>query len=174
MINRPIDEVFDMIGVGDNMERVARLSDLCHGFELGTEDKVTTPDNAPLAVSSVRTLPPADSESEALPRRAFVLHEAVPVMFGLVTTKVRIAGVQTWDPKERVSLYETLTDGAVAVRTWKLRRFDEEVDDEGIRRTRVQESLRIKAPLLFKSVVQKEASKGHEYISFLLSVVKDN
>lgn len=165
MLDHPIDEVFSVLGIGDHMERVVRISDLCHGFELGVQDTVATPDRAPLTQSSVRTLPSAqagaDQETETLPRRAFVLQEAVPVLFGLVTTNVRIAGVQTWDPKARVALYESLTDGNVAVRTWKLRRFGEELDDKGVKKTRVEEFLRIKAPALFKSVVQKEASKGH-------------
>lgn len=163
MLNHPIDEVFNVLGVGDHMERVVRIYDLCNGFELGVQDTVATPDRAPLAQSSVRTLPSAraDQGTDALPRRAFVLQEAVPVLFGLVTTNVRIAGVQTWDPTARVALYESLTDGSVAVRTWKLRRFEEELDDMGVKKTRVEEFLRIRAPALFKSVVQKEASKGH-------------
>ncbi|KAJ3524005.1 hypothetical protein NM688_g8636 [Phlebia brevispora] len=144
------------------MERVVRLSGLCCGFELGDRDSVEMPSDAPLAQSSARTLPAASVQPEsnhALPRRAFRLEEAIPLLFGLVTKKIVILGTQTWDEDAKATLYESVTDAGVQV--WKLRRF-EEVEVAGTKTTRITETIKGKAPALLRPIVQKETARSHK------------
>lgn len=160
VLDHPLDAVFLLLGQGDTMDQVVRLSDLCSSFELGDKDTVTLTDDLPLADSRVRTFPsaPPDATGRTLPRRAFRLIETVPVLFGLFHKSVEIVGTQTWDDDAKVALYESITD--IGVQVWKLRRF-EEVEDGGTKKTRVSETIRGKAPSLLKLIVQKETERSH-------------
>lgn len=148
------------------MERVVRLSDVCVAFELRDKDAVVLPTSddtpQPLEACRVRTLPSAppgaDGPSLALPRRAFMLREAVPVLFGLYTKTVEINGKQTWDADAKVALYESATD--MGIQIWKRRRF-EELTENGVVKTRVSETIRGRAPPWLKYIVQKETSSLH-------------
>lgn len=168
VLDHPIDKVFDVLGNGDNVETVVRLSSLCTTFEMFTEksDFVATPNDTPLSATRVRTLPSAPSATsqdgpKLYPRRHFHFCERVKIMWGIASTDVHLDGTHTWDEVGRVALYETKSPQGVEV--WKLRRF-EEVEEEGKKRTKVMESIRGTAPILLKSIVQKEATQQHRYV----------
>ena len=163
VLNHPLAHTFPVLAHGDQIEKVARLSDLCTDFELFESDKVSTPGTAPLAESRLRTEPPltdiATSGPGVLPRQYFRLQETVPLLFGLAHTKVEITGTQTWDDNTRVALYETVTDQGIFV--WKLRVF-KEIEEDGERKTSVIETIKGTCPGWMKPIVQRETAKGHK------------
>lgn len=162
VLDHPLSTVFPVLAHGDQLERVARLSDLCTDFELFENDMVALPESKPLIESRMRTQPAADGEGEGrLPRQYFKLAETVPLLFGLEKTKVEIVGAQTWDPNAHVSLYETVTDQGIIV--WKLRQF-KEFEEGGKKNTSVSENIRGISPGWMKLIVQRETAKGHRCV----------
>ncbi|TFK36654.1 hypothetical protein BDQ12DRAFT_236286 [Crucibulum laeve] len=183
LLDHPISIVFEILGTTKGHERVCKLSSLCSSFELLEHDEVALADNAKLAESSVRTLPAhttlptgasisADGASHAqadvkpateaanprlLPRQAFKMQEVVPVLFGVIKTTVDLSGTLTWDEYARVALYETISNQGIV--TWKVRVFEEE---EGGKKTRVNERIEGWCPGWMKMIVQSEASKSHK------------
>ncbi|PSR94661.1 hypothetical protein PHLCEN_2v4393 [Hermanssonia centrifuga] len=163
VIDHPLDEVFKVLGDADGMERVVRLSGLCSGFTLQTDksDMICTPGDAPLSESSVRTIPAGQQFAPGgrlLSRRFFHLQEAIPIIFGLFNRKVNIYGTQTWDPEEKVALYESTAEMGVVI--WKLRRF-QEIEDGEKKKTKVSETIKGRAPALLQYIVQKQAVVSH-------------
>ncbi|KIY64988.1 hypothetical protein CYLTODRAFT_401084 [Cylindrobasidium torrendii FP15055 ss-10] len=155
VVNRPIKDVFTMIGTAEGYERVSRLSDFCTFCEAGLTDKVDLPSPHKLSESNVRTLP---ASTTGLPRLHWKMTESIPVVFGLAKFPVHLNGTLTWDEANNIALYESTT-GLILV--WKLRVF-EEVEGG----TRVTETIQGKAPFLLRSKVQSDASKGHaEHVS---------
>lgn len=169
VLDHPIDEVFKVLGNGDNVEAVVRLSSICTTFETFTDksDFVATPNDAPLSATRVRTLPSAppsgqgNTQPKLYPRRHFHFCERVKILWGIASTDVHLYGTHTWDEAGRVALYETKSPQGVEV--WKLRRF-EEVEKEGTKGTKIMESIRGTAPVLLKSIVQKEATQQHRHV----------
>lgn len=160
ILDHPIGTVFPVLSHGDQIERMVRLSDLCSDFQLFDKDTVETPESTPLAEAHVRTEPPSTSEL-GFPRQFFRLQETVPLLFGLIKTKVEIVGAQTWDENAKVALYETVTNQGILVR--KLRVF-KEIEDDGIKKTSVSETINGTCPMWMKFIVQREATKGHRYV----------
>lgn len=156
VLDHAISTVYPVLAHGDQIERMARLSDFCTDFQLFNSDVVSTPDSAPLAESRLRTEP---TSSAGLPRQFFRLQETIPLVFGLAKTKVEIVGAQTWDETAKMALYETVTDQGIVV--WKLRQF-KEIEEDGKKKTSVIETIKGKSPGWMQLIVQREAAKGHK------------
>jgi hypothetical protein len=136
---------------------------------LHKNDTVSIPASVSLADTHFRITPYNESspledasDTRRLPRYFFTLVEDVPVLFGMVKTKVTIAGTLTWDEDAKIALYESETTSGVTVKIWKLRRFEAL---EG-NRTRVTEIIQGKSPFWIKGTVYKECSEGHVYVIF--------
>ncbi|KAJ3487567.1 hypothetical protein NLI96_g3460 [Meripilus lineatus] len=160
-IDKPIDEVFEVLGKGSHMEKPVRLSKLCAKFELVRSDRVCLTKSEQLSESYlVRAQPTATqipAEDRLLPRQFFHLEELVPIFLGF-KQRVYIDGAQTWDEEAKVALYESDT-GTVLV--WKLRRF-EEVEKGGKKKTKVHEVIKGRCPTLLRWIVQRETTDKHK------------
>jgi len=176
---------FAILGTSAGHERVCRLSKLCTAFELTQRDKVvlplaTYPDGKALRDVGVRTTSTtvgtqtedATGQGYIITRQHFTMEETVPLIFGLLKSKVQLTGTLSWDesalsalsatspsPASNTleALYETVSDGGIVV--WKLRTFSQEGDDPN--KTRVTERIEGSAPFLLKWIVQSEAVKAH-------------
>ena len=161
VLEHPISQVFPILGTAEGHERVCRLSGLCAQFDLLEKDLVAIPQSSTLPELHVRTLPAAvedEGDSRKLPRQFFTMTESVPILWGLYHSQVHLSGTLTWDEAGKVTLYETNSDSGIDV--WKLREFAEV---EG-GKTRVTERIQGSCPWILKSIVQKEAAKGHSYV----------
>ncbi|KAK7057656.1 hypothetical protein R3P38DRAFT_1182671 [Favolaschia claudopus] len=156
-----LDTVFDKLGCGETLEASVRLSDLCSTFLLTTVDHVSLPEGQSLTEVRCRSLPPSDGSSNgALPRQFFELQEVVPLLGGLYKHTVTIAGSLTSDREHKAALYESSASGGILI--WKLRTFEELAPDEtGQVRTKVEEKIEGKAPMLLRSTVEKETRRAH-------------
>ncbi|TRM64315.1 hypothetical protein BD626DRAFT_400679 [Schizophyllum amplum] len=167
VIDRPIDEVFKMIGTESGAEQVTRLSALCTRFDMLKRDEVNLPEGQALQDAAVRTLkasddtiaaptgtPASTAPTRRLPRQHFSMTETIPILLGY-KHDVLIVGTLTWDAAARVALYESEADQGVLV--WKLRRF-EEVENG---KTRVTERIEGKCSAILRLIVQRETTKGH-------------
>lgn len=164
ILDHPIAEVFSMIGTSGGHERTTRLSGLCSGFELQHRDAISIPRTTSLVETNVRNLASStrsengsdpESPTKQIDRQFFALQETVPVVFGLLHTKVNISGTLSWDEGAKVALYESKTGSGILV--WKSRVF-EELDGN---KTRVSERIKGKCPSLLRSIVQSQTLKGH-------------
>ncbi|KAG6865182.1 hypothetical protein C0991_004625 [Blastosporella zonata] len=126
ILDHPLADIFTVIGTSAGLERVTRLSGLCSGFELLDADAVVVDHGASLKDISCRTASSSGGEAtRQLPRQFFIIHEAVPVIFGLLTTNVSLAGTLTWDKEASFALYESKTNSGIDITVWKLRVFEE-------------------------------------------------
>lgn len=166
LLDHPLSEVFPVLATSEGCERVTRLSALCTEFKLDRRDDVAIPASTLLADAHVRTLPAAtaadQSQVRTLPRQFFELVEMVPILFGIITTKVSLSGTLTWDDNEKVALYETRSNQGILVR--KLRRFEEVVGKHGNKQTKVEETIEGSCPGWMKMIVQSEARKAHKCV----------
>lgn len=103
----------------------------------------------------------SDNDARRIDRQHFVMHENIPLLFGLVKKLVEIRGTLSWDEDARVALYESITDSGITV--WKLREF-EEVNVEGAPATRVSERIEGLSPAWLKLIVQSETTKSHKFV----------
>ncbi|KAI5892911.1 uncharacterized protein SCHCODRAFT_02501785 [Schizophyllum commune H4-8] len=172
VIDRPRDEVFNIIGTAAGAERVTRLSDMCTRFEMLKQDEVSLASGEALKDSAMRTqaavgkgegIANASDESASqadparhLPRQHFSMTETIPLLFGIIKHDVLIVGTLTWDTSACVALYESEADQGVLV--WKLRTF-EEVEGGS---TRVNERIEGKCSALLRPIVQRETTRGHQ------------
>ena len=175
VIDRPRDEVFNIIGTAAGAERVTRLSDMCTRFEMLKQDEVSLASGEALKDSVMRTqaavgkgegIADASSPTDAptsqasparrLPRQHFSMTETIPLLFSLIKHDVLIVGTLTWDTSACVALYESEADQGVLV--WKLRTF-EEVEGG---KTRVNERIEGKCSTLLRPIVQRETTRGHQ------------
>ncbi|KAJ7928096.1 hypothetical protein B0H13DRAFT_1597909 [Mycena leptocephala] len=165
-----IESVFDKLAHGETMEPSVRLSDLCAMFRLTTRDCVALKGNEELGQVRCRGLPPVPGAGEndendnerVLPRQFFVLQEAVPLLFGLYTHTVTIAGCLTSDLARRAVLYESSATGGILIS--KLRTFEElapSAEGGGGPRTKVFERIEGRAPVLLRGTVEKETRRAH-------------
>ncbi|KAL1666861.1 hypothetical protein GGF50DRAFT_87134 [Schizophyllum commune] len=167
VIDRPRDEVFNMIGTAVGAERVTRLSDMCTRFQMLKQDEVSLASGDALKDSAMRTQAavvsregianeePANT-ARHLPRQHFSMTETISLLFNLIKHDVLIVGTLTWDTSARVALYESEADQGVLV--WKLRTF-EEVEGG---KTRVNERIEGKCSALLRPIVQRETTRGHQ------------
>ncbi|KAL1753058.1 hypothetical protein FB107DRAFT_218620 [Schizophyllum commune] len=167
VIDRPRDEVFNIIGTAAGAERVTRLSDMCTRFEMRKQDEVSLALGEALKNSAMRTQAaviagegianeePANT-ARHLPRQHFSMTETIPLLFSLIKRDVLIVGTLTWDASACVALYESEADQGVLV--WKLRTF-EEVEGG---KTRVIERIEGKCSALLRPIVQRETTQGHQ------------
>ncbi|KAJ7199124.1 wax ester synthase-like acyl-CoA acyltransferase domain-containing protein, partial [Mycena pura] len=96
-----------------------------------------------------------------LQRDCFTVVERLPMLFGLLHQTVTVKSWQVLDLSRRVSVYESVVQGA-GVRVWKTRELvDLGVDGNGTRRTRVAETLKGICPWLLQSVVKKDSVATH-------------
>lgn len=162
-LSHPINKVYAVLGPGDRMERVVRLSSLCSDFFLTNLDRVAV--TGPLSSNRPRALPAAPTDSfpcngaKLLPRQFFSYEESVPIAGGLTTHKVRLAGTQTWDDEARVSVYESVGQD-LGILIWKRREF-EEIEGGG---TRVKERIEGFCPALVKPLIEPQTAKPHRYV----------
>ncbi|KAF8910587.1 hypothetical protein CPB84DRAFT_1930087 [Gymnopilus junonius] len=177
-------------------ERVCRLSKLCAEFKLLEKDAVDLPvpahpDGKTLKDVAVRTsvatagVDGSRNQDEQgggiqITRQHFTMEETVPLLFGLLKSKVLLTGTLSWDDSVLSSsssepssetessdnqddsplyaLYESIASGSGLV-VWKLRTFTKEVGDP--EKTRVTERVEGWAPKLLRAIVQNETTKGH-------------
>lgn len=164
VLDHPLSVTFPVLGHGDTMERSVRLSDLVSRFDLIKSDTIAIPSSLPLPQASVRTLPSSVTAAEGerlLPRQFFHLEESVPVLLVFKTT-AKINGTLTWDEDAKVALYESLTEGP-GIWIWKLREF-EELEEGGVKKTRVKERIQGRAPVLLRGYVEETTRKAHTYV----------
>lgn len=130
-------------------------------------------------IPSISELKPHDisepndlADVSVLERHHFTVIERVPTLFGLFKQSVRVTAWQVCDYERRIAAYETVLEGALAVRTWKLREFEDvdiwSHDDitkekmQGRKGTRVKETLKVVCPWWLRSVVQKNSVIAHQ------------
>jgi ubiquinone biosynthesis protein COQ9 len=178
IIERQLIYVVEKLGKPEAHEEVVRLSDLCTGYQNLDKDVVeldqgkTIKDSSVLQKAAVKGEAGATSTSSIANRQHFLLEETVPVLFGLIKSKVNLRGVFTWvdTPEESYfsggpiyALYESEVIGGLAIRIWRLRKM-EEVDSEvhhGEKATKVTETLHGVGPSYLKWFIAKEAETKH-------------
>ncbi|KAH8794609.1 hypothetical protein DL96DRAFT_1305692 [Flagelloscypha sp. PMI_526] len=155
-IQKPISEVFQVLGTNEGLEKHILLSSIASDFQSLNKDSVTVQGN--LEDNFVRTQPAA-AEGEGLPRQGFKYKETIKIIPGLSFTDipVNLQGTFTWDEARKISLYETSSDSSITVK--KVRRF-EEVD--GGAATKVSEKIDGQCPFLEQPLVQLTAAKAHK------------
>jgi hypothetical protein len=156
ILDYPLSQVYEIIGTSVGHERVTTLSSLASNFNMGEKDFVRTEKTLDKSHLRCHTNEISCSEGEGLPRIPFSLQETVPMVFGLVTSVVHLAGTLTWDEENKLALYETHSDKGIDV--WKLRRFE---DIEDGKKTKVTETIQGRCPALLSWIVQHEARKAH-------------
>ncbi|KAJ7484975.1 wax ester synthase-like acyl-CoA acyltransferase domain-containing protein [Mycena galericulata] len=97
-----------------------------------------------------------------LQRDCFTVIERLPMLFGLIHQTVTVKSWQVLDPARRVSVYESVVEGA-GVRVWKMRELVDLGGDseKGTRRTRVDETLRGVCPWMLQGVVKRDSVASH-------------
>lgn len=172
----PIDDVFHKLGEGITLEASVRLSDLCRGFQLLSQDVVELDRSDSLETKSCRSLPALSSSSLAngqdadrvhgsrLERQFFWLQEAVPILpAGLYDHMVTIAGCLTTDRERHMALYESSASGGILI--WKWRCFTPTASaSRGGGGTRVREIIKGKSGRLLRGVVEKETRRAHRCV----------
>lgn len=164
-LNEECESVFAKLGQGSTLEESVRLSDLCRGFQLLSEDSVDFSSEQSLHATACRCLEavpdtsvqPA-SDHRRLERRFFWLQEAVPILpFGLYDHMVTIGGCLTSDKANNLALYESSADGGILI--WKLRTFTPSEDG---RSTRIKEVIKGKSGKWIRGLVEKETRRAHK------------
>ena len=154
---QPLSTVFPVLAYGENIERSIRCYGFCTDFELYHADAAQLPADKPLVDSQMRLVAP--SAAGGLTRQWFRMQETIPLLFGLYKQKVEVVGCQTWDEEAKAVLYESVTDQGILI--WKLRTF-EEVDDGGVKTTKVTEVIKGTCPGWMKWIVKREATEAHK------------
>jgi hypothetical protein len=165
-LSYPLSTVFPALGHGDKIEASFRLSDLASGFDLLKADTVALSRSLPLARAAIRTIPASDTatkDERLLPRQHFLLEETVPVIFGLIKTKVQIYGTLTCDEEAKVALYESFTDGS-GIQVWKLRKF-EEIQEGEEKKTMVRERIEGVCPKWIRGFVESTTRDALKCVS---------
>lgn len=135
-IPRPVDEVFPVLALVDDLERVLRLSSMVTSFTLlGTE---------PGPTSSTLVI-------------AFEFGERVPLLpLGLYSASVTMRVEQTVDTERRRVDYWSHTQGGSALSVHKVRTFEPDGDA-----TRVSEVIHGEAPYGLHVIAGRAARKAH-------------
>ncbi|PPQ95197.1 hypothetical protein CVT26_014888 [Gymnopilus dilepis] len=185
----PLEEAYTVLGTAAGHDRVCRLSKLCRDVKLLEQDVINLPIPAypngyTLKDSAVRTFdarPMEESRNEersdgtCITRQHFSMEESVPLLFGLLKSKVVLSGTLSWDKsvpaspsvgdqeaaadRPRYALYESVASGSGII-VWKLRTFTREGGD--VSKTRVVERIEGWAPMWLRAIVQSEATKSHK------------
>ncbi|KAH6913370.1 hypothetical protein BKA70DRAFT_1397390 [Coprinopsis sp. MPI-PUGE-AT-0042] len=136
LLNVPIAQVYPVLGTDEGHERAGRLNPLCTLFEMGEVDTVV--------------IPSADDSTE---RQGTVERD---VCWLDATTPATNPGGPFY------SIYETVAEGSIGIKIWKVRKLEEVVEGEPpVSKTRVTEELKGSAPLLLAGVSQKKGAKAH-------------
>lgn len=102
IVARPLDEVFAVLALPENIERVIRLSPMATRFELlGTRPGPTS----------------------AIPIASFEFGERVRLLGGLYVTEFGMRGEQTVDGDARRVDYRTRSTGGAGIQVHKIRTF---------------------------------------------------
>ncbi|KAJ2921516.1 hypothetical protein H1R20_g15585, partial [Candolleomyces eurysporus] len=176
IIESPLASVFEKLGTPLAHEDVCRLSTLCTAIDIGETDVVELDQGKALKESSfLRKDAAVESESSTsvAKRLHFLLEETIPVLLGIIKTKVQVRGTFTWvDPPEEAfssggpvySLYESEVVGGLGITIWRLRTM-EEVDSgagDGKKVTKVTENLHGVGPSYLRWLIAKEAITKHK------------
>ncbi len=165
----PISDVYHKSSSPEGVARFARLSSMCHSFEILSTDQIVLHKTNELAGRSLDNL--ADSRptydmveptqpstsGEVCTRIHFKLVERVPLLFGLFKTDVVIFGTQIMSRLLKLHIYESNADQGL-VKIYKLRRFVE-LDEQA---TNIKELILGETKWLLRRYTQASCRKGHQ------------
>lgn len=165
----PISDVYNKFSSPEGVARCARLSSLCHSFEILSTDQIVLHNITELAGQSLDYLaasrPTYDviepSQSSTLggacTRIHFKLVERVPLMFGLFKTDVVIFGTQVMSHLLNLHIYESNANQGL-VKIYKVRRFVEAEEQA----TNIEELIVGETRWLLRHYTQASCRKGHQ------------
>lgn len=175
-IARPLAEVFATLGTASAHAAVCRLSALCTNIDIEQRDFVTLAPGETLHGSSFIGKPEApvgDGRGDCAHRQHFTLEETVPVLYGLLQSKITVRGTLTWiQPSEELlrsggpvySVYESQVVGGLGIKIYRLREMQAIVTEgaSGAEEvTEVTEYLYGVGPSYLKWLIAKEAVTKH-------------
>lgn len=104
-IQRPIEEVFRILGTDEGLGPSVLLSSLASDFKLLKRD--TVPTQGKLEDAHLRTTP----GGPGLPRQGFSITETMKVVPGVsfLDVHINVEGTITWDQANNITLYESIT-----------------------------------------------------------------
>ena len=181
IIPKPLSEVFEKLGTASAHAEVCRLSSLCTAINLKEKDTVALASGKSIENSDFLRTPASSPEeleaaSKVAYRQHFNLEETIPVVFGLIKSKVTIRGTLTWTQPEALALesggpvyavYESEVIGGLAIRIYRLRKLEAAEAGESSA-TKVTEFLYGVGPSYLNFLIAKEAVVKHRYRVFHL------
>ena len=165
----PVSDVYNQSSSPEGVARFARLSSMCHSFEILSTDQIVLHKTNELAGRSLDDLaasrptydvmqPTQSSTSgEACTRVHFKMVERVPMLSGLFTTDVVIFGTQIMSQSLNLHIYESNANQGL-VKIYKLRRFVE-VEEQA---TNIEELIVGETKWLLRRYTQASCRKGHQ------------
>ena len=165
----PISDVYNKFSSPEGVARFARLSSMCHSFEILSTDQIVLHKSTELARQSLDDLAasrpaydmmkPSQSltSGEVCTRIHFKLVERVPLLFGLFKTDVVIFGTQIMSHLLNLHIYESNANQGL-VKIYKLRRFIE-VEEQA---TNIEELIVGETKWLLRRYTQASCRKGHQ------------
>ena len=165
----PVSDVYDQSSSPEGVARFARLSSMCHSFEILSTDQIVLHKTNELAGRSLDDLaasrPTYDvmepiqssTSGEACTRIHFKLTERVPLLFGLLKTDVVILGTQIMSHLLNLHIYESNANQGL-VKIYKLRRFVQ-VEEKA---TNIEELVVGETKWLLRRYTQASCRKGHQ------------
>jgi len=164
-----ISDVYNKCSSPEGVARFARLSSMCHSFEILSTDQIVLHKSTELARQSLDDLaasrptygvmkPNQSSTSgEVCSRIHFKLVQRVPLLFGLFKTDVVIFGTQIMSHLLNLHIYESNANQGL-VKIYKLRRFAE----AGEQATNIEELILGETKWLLRRYTQASCRKGHQ------------
>ncbi len=164
-----VSDVYNKFSSLEGVARFARLSSMCHSFEILSTDQIVMHNINELAGQSLDDLaavrPAYDmmepsqlsTSGEACTRIHFKLVERVPLLFGLFKTDVVIFGTQIMSQSLNLHIYESNANQGL-VKIYKLRRFIE-VEEQA---TNIEELIVGETKWLLRRYTQASCRKGHQ------------
>ena len=165
----PVSDVYHQSSSPEGVARFARLSSMCHSFEILSTDQIVLHKTNELAGRSLDDLaasrptydvmePIQSSMSgEACTRIHFKLIERVPLLFGRLKTDVVILGTQIMSHLLNLHIYESNANQGL-VKIYKLRRFVQ-VEEKA---TNIEELVVRETKWLLRRYTQASCRKGHQ------------
>lgn len=143
---------------------------------------MVTPSDDEFYKTSIREKETASEGGALVNRRYFTFEESVPILLGL-SSKVRLNGTFAWldattpttNPSGPFySIYETVAEGSLGIKIWKVRKLEEVLEGEpAVPKTRVTEELKGSTPLLLASMSQKKGEKAHRCATSLVVLKRE-
>jgi hypothetical protein len=165
ILNHPLADVFEKLSSPAGTRAVLELSSLCQQSTILSTDLIVLPNDVPLTSAIPSSLPAVaksepGSDERCLQRHAFTFTEHIPLLGGLYTSVVVVAGHQTADPSSRTIIYESQAESA-GVTVWRVRDFEEMPGGK----TLVKETLEGTGPGWLKWYIQKTARQVHRCVA---------